>query len=76
MPKPEPVPIKITPEMRDIMQTLADNLNASRNTTTALQSRFDAYTIQCALLLGLNPSDVTFDPPSASFIFKPSVGLD
>lgn len=63
--RPKPVPI--TEAMRSIMQVLADNLSASRRTTASLESGFHTYIDQCALLLGLDPSSVIFDPPSATF---------
>ena len=65
-------PITLPPEMRSILQSLANNVNAANQALAVANKQFGDYVAQCAQMCGIPdfPSSIDwfFDPATAAFI--------
>lgn len=62
----------ITPEMRAIMETLADKVISARTASIRANDAMNNYVAQCQVLLGVDAFtapgvSIVFDPDTASF---------
>ena len=67
----EPALKPITPEMRNIMQSLANNMDMARQNLAEREKQFSDYIAQCANLLGLKPEEFDgFNIQRGAFVLK------
>ena len=67
-----PVPeIPLTPDMKMILEGIAQSVMLARQQAQVAEQRFQAYVVQCATALNVNSPRYQFDPQKCAFQQNP-----